>query len=135
MGVDTEYVTIQTLNVPSDMGHTVLTFGAVFSFTGYSPKQQVYCRVLKNDKVVFEDLEVHFIEHTSVASITDANGMHNHNGSAVSVSGNTGQDGSHSHSYNVNGTTGSTNAGGTFHSHSFSANGNTNSGHTAILLV
>ncbi|KMV05529.1 phage tail family protein [Acinetobacter baumannii] len=128
VAVDTEYVTIQTLNVPSDMGHTVLTFGAVFSFTGYSPKQQVYCRVLKNDQVVFEDLEVHFIEHTSVASITDANGMHNHNGSAVSVSGNTGQDGSHSHSYNVNGTTGSTNAGGTFHSHSFSANGNTNSG-------
>ncbi|MFI7981318.1 phage tail protein, partial [Acinetobacter baumannii] len=69
VGVDTEYVTIQTLNVPSDMGHTVLTFGAVFSFTGYSPKQQVYCRVLKNDQVVFEDLEVHFIEHTSVASI------------------------------------------------------------------
>ncbi|WP_246891692.1 TipJ family phage tail tip protein, partial [Acinetobacter baumannii] len=51
VGVDTEYVTIQTLNVPSDMGHTVLTFGAVFSFTGYSPKQQVYCRVLKNDQV------------------------------------------------------------------------------------
>ncbi|MFX7533976.1 phage tail protein [Acinetobacter baumannii] len=128
VGVDTEYVTIQTLNVPSDMGHTVLTFGAVFSFTGYSPKQQVYCRVLKNDQVVFEDLEVHFIEHNSVALITDANGSHNHNGSTVNVSGNTGQDGSHSHSYNVSGTTGSTNAGGTFHSHSFSANGNTNSG-------
>ncbi|HFG6883442.1 TPA: phage tail protein [Acinetobacter baumannii] len=126
VGVDTEYVTIQTLNVPSDMGHTVLTFGAVFSFTGYSPKQQVYCRVLKNDQVVFEDLEVHFIEHNSVALITDANGSHNHNGSTVNVSGNTGQDGSHSHSYNVSGTTGSTNAGGTFHSHSFSANGNTN---------
>uniref|UniRef100_UPI003879C907 phage tail tip fiber protein n=1 Tax=Acinetobacter baumannii TaxID=470 RepID=UPI003879C907 len=126
VGVDTKYVTIQTLNVPSDMGHTVLTFGAVFSFTGYSPKQQVYCRVLKNDQVVFEDLEVHFIEHNSVALITDANGSHNHNGSTVNVSGNTGQDGSHSHSYNVSGTTGSTNAGGTFHSHSFSANGNTN---------
>ncbi|EJB8459143.1 phage tail protein [Acinetobacter baumannii] len=126
VGVDTDYVTIQTLNVPSDMGHTVLTFGAVFSFTGYSPKQQVYCRVLKNDQVVFEDLEVHFIEHNSVALITDANGSHNHNGSTVNVSGNTGQDGSHSHSYNVSGTTGSTNAGGTFHSHSFSANGNTN---------
>ncbi|HEE6026835.1 TPA: phage tail protein [Acinetobacter baumannii] len=126
VGVDTEYVTIQTLNVPSDMGHTVLTFGAVFSFTGYSPKQQVYCRVLKNDQVVFEDLEVHFIEHNSVALITDANGSHNHNGSTVNVSGNTGQDVSHSHSYNVSGTTGSTNAGGTFHSHSFSANGNTN---------
>ncbi|KQE83318.1 phage tail protein [Acinetobacter baumannii] len=126
VGVDTEYVTIQTLNVPSDMGHTVLTFGAVFSFTSYSPKQQVYCRVLKNDQVVFEDLEVHFIEHNSVALITDANGSHNHNGSTVNVSGNTGQDGSHSHSYNVSGTTGSTNAGGTFHSHSFSANGNTN---------
>ncbi|RDJ68246.1 tail protein [Acinetobacter baumannii] len=126
VGVDTEYVTIQTLNVPSHMGHTVLTFGAVFSFTGYSPKQQVYCRVLKNDQVVFEDLEVHFIEHNSVALITDANGSHNHNGSTVNVSGNTGQDGSHSHSYNVSGTTGSTNAGGTFHSHSFSANGNTN---------
>ncbi len=126
VGVDTEYVTIQTLNVPSDMGHTVLTFGAVFSFTGYSQKQQVYCRVLKNDQVVFEDLEVHFIEHTSVASITDANGSHNHNGSTVSVSGNTGQDGSHSHGFGVSGTTGSTNAGGTFHSHSFSSNGNTN---------
>ncbi|HEE6545532.1 TPA: phage tail protein [Acinetobacter baumannii] len=126
VGVDTEYVTIQTLNVPSDMGHTVLTFGAVFSFAGYSPKQQVYCRVLKNDQVVFEDLEVHFIEHNSVALITDANGSHNHNGSTVNVSGNTGQDGSHSHSYNVSGTTGSTNAGGAFHSHSFSANGNTN---------
>ncbi len=111
VGVDTDYVTIQTLNVPSDMGHTVLTFGAVFSFTGYSQKQQVYCRVLKNDQVVFEDLEVHFIEHTSVASITDANGSHNHNGSTVSVSGSTGQDGSHSHSFSVSGTTGSTNAG------------------------
>ena len=126
VGVDTDYVTIQTLNVPSDMGHTVLTFGAVFSFTGYSQKQQVYCRVLKNDQVIFEDLEVHFIEHTSVASITDANGSHNHNGSTVSVSGNTGQDGSHSHGFGVSGTTGSTNAGGTFHSHSFSSNGNTN---------
>ncbi|MDC3808802.1 phage tail protein [Acinetobacter baumannii] len=126
VGVDTDYVTIQTLNVPSDMGHTVLTFGAVFSFTGYSQKQQVYCRVLKNDQVVFEDLEVHFIEHTSVASITDANGSHNHNGSTVSVSGSTGQDGSHSHSFSVSGTTGSTNAGGTFHNHSFSSNGNTN---------
>ncbi len=127
VGVDTEYVTIQTLNVPSDMGHTVLTFGAVFSFTSYSPKQQVYCRVLKNDQVVFEDLEVHFIEHNSVALITDANGSHNHNGSTVNVSGNTGQDGSHSHSYNVSGTTGSTNAGGNYHSHSFNANGSTNS--------
>ncbi|AWL19439.1 host specificity protein [Acinetobacter nosocomialis] len=126
VGVDTDYVTIQTLNVPSDMGHTVLTFGAVFSFTSYSQKQQVYCRVLKNDQVVFEDLEVHFIEHTSVVSITDANGSHNHNGSTVSVSGNTGQDGSHSHGFGVSGTTGSTNAGGTFHSHSFSSNGNTN---------
>ncbi|MEO3340298.1 phage tail protein [Acinetobacter baumannii] len=126
VGVDTEYVTIQTLNVPSDMGHTVLTFGAVFSFTGYSPKQQVYCRVLKNDQVVFEDLEVHFIEHNSVALITDANGSHNHNGSTVNVSGTTGQDGSHSHSFSVSGTTGSTNAGGTFHNHSFSSNGNTN---------
>ncbi|EHU1208283.1 phage tail protein [Acinetobacter nosocomialis] len=125
VGVDTDYVTIQTLNVPSDMGHTVLTFGAVFSFTGYSPKQQVYCRVLKNDQVVFEDLEVHFIEHNSVALITDANGSHNHNGSTVNVSGTTGQDGSHSHSYNVNGTTGSTNAGGTYHNHSFSASGST----------
>ncbi|GAA5559271.1 hypothetical protein Asch02_00759 [Acinetobacter schindleri] len=125
VGVDTEYVTIQTLNVPSDMGHTVLTFGAVFSFSGYSPKQQVYCRVLKNDQVVFEDLEVHFIEHNSVALITDANGSHNHNGSTVNVSGTTGQDGSHSHSYNVNGTTGSTNAGGTYHNHSFSASGST----------
>ncbi|MBR7726889.1 phage tail protein, partial [Acinetobacter nosocomialis] len=125
VGVDTDYVTIQTLNVPSDMGHTVLTFGAVFSFNGYSPKQQVYCRVLKNDQVVFEDLEVHFIEHNSVALITDANGSHNHNGSTVNVSGTTGQDGSHSHSYNVNGTTGSTNAGGTYHNHSFSASGST----------
>ncbi|ANS22236.1 phage tail protein [Acinetobacter baumannii] len=125
VGVDTEYVTIQTLNVPSDMGHTVLTFGAVFSFSGYDSKQQVYCRVLKNDQVVFEDLEVHFIEHNSVALITDANGSHNHNGSTVNVSGTTGQDGSHSHSYNVNGTTGSTNAGGTYHNHSFSASGST----------
>ena len=64
------------------------------------------------------------------------NGMHNHNGSAVSVSGNTGQDGSHSHSYNVNGTTGSTNAGGTFHSHhSAQMETQTVVGHTAILLV
>ncbi len=127
VAVNTEYVTIQTLAVPSDMGHTTLTFGAVFSFTGYSPKQQVLCRVLKNDQVVFEDLEVHFIEHSSVALITDANGSHNHNGSTVNVSGNTGQDGSHSHSFNASGTTGSTNAGGDYHSHSFNANGSTNS--------
>ncbi|RDF63163.1 phage tail protein [Acinetobacter baumannii] len=127
VAVNTEYVTIQTLAVPSDMGHTTLTFGAVFSFTGYSPKQQVLCRVLKNDQVVFEDLEVHFIEHSSIALITDANGSHNHNGSTVNVSGNTGQDGSHSHSFNVSGTTGSTNAGGDYHNHSFNANGSTNS--------
>lgn len=127
--VGATYTTIQTLYVPADMGHTILTFGAVFSFIGFSTKQQILCRVLKNGNVVFENLEVFYLESNTVGKTTSLSGSHSH-GVSVSFSGNTSNEGSHSHSVSVSGNTGSTNAGGTFHSHSFSDSAGTNSAGT-----
>ncbi|ENW29311.1 TipJ family phage tail tip protein [Acinetobacter lwoffii] len=123
------YTTIQTLYVPADMGHTILTFGAVFSFNSFDTKQQILCRVLKNGNVVFENLEVFYLESNTVGKTTSLSGSHSH-GVSVSFSGNTSNEGSHSHSVSVSGNTGSTNAGGTFHSHSFSDSAGTNSAGT-----
>ncbi|WP_448761946.1 TipJ family phage tail tip protein [Acinetobacter tandoii] len=124
--VSTDYITIQTLAVPSDMGHTILTFGAVFSFTSYTSQQRLLCRVLKNGNVVFEDLEVHFIDYASVGVTSENSGQHQHSVS-VTVSGTSSDAGSHSHSYN--GSTNSSSAGtvsNSSHNHSYS--GSTNSG-------
>lgn len=123
------YTTIQTLYVPADMGHTILTFGAVFSFNSFDTKQQILCRVLKNGTAVFENLEVFYLESNTVGKTTTLSGSHSH-GVSVSFSGNTSNEGSHSHSVSVSGNTGSTNAGGTFHSHSFSDSAGTNSAGT-----
>ena len=127
--VGSGYTTIQTLYVPADMGHTILTFGAVFSFNSFDTKQQILCRVLKNGNVVFENLEVFYLESNTVGKTTSLSGSHSH-GVSVSFSGNTSNEGSHSHSVSVSGNTGSTNAGGTFHSHSFSDSAGTNSAGT-----
>lgn len=124
--VSTDYITIQTLAVPSDMGHTILTFGAVFSFTSYTSQQRLLCRVLKNGNVVFEDLEVHFIDYASVGVTSENSGQHQHSVS-VTVSGTSSDAGSHSHGYN--GSTNSSSAGmvsNSSHNHSYS--GSTNSG-------
>lgn len=124
--VSTDYITIQTLVVPSDMGHTILTFGAVFSFTSYTSQQRLLCRVLKNGNVVFEDLEVHFIDYASVGVTSENSGQHQHSVS-VTVSGTSSDAGSHSHGYN--GSTNSSSAGmvsNSSHNHSYS--GSTNSG-------
>ncbi|USE84355.1 host specificity protein J [Acinetobacter tibetensis] len=124
--VGTDYITIQTLAVPSDMGHTILTFGAVFSFTSYTSQQRLLCRVLKNGNVVFEDLEVHFVDYDSVGVTSDNSGQHQHSVS-VTVNGSANDAGNHSHSFS--GSTGNSSAGSvanSFHSHNY--NGSTNSG-------
>uniref|UniRef100_UPI0025871520 host specificity protein J n=1 Tax=uncultured Acinetobacter sp. TaxID=165433 RepID=UPI0025871520 len=91
-----DYTTVQTLVVPADMGHTILTFGAVFSFASYTSQQRLLCRVLKNGNVVFEDLEVHFIDYASVAVVSGSSGNHSH-GLQINVSGTASDAGSHSH--------------------------------------
>ncbi|MFU8928320.1 phage tail protein, partial [Acinetobacter puyangensis] len=124
--VGSDYVTVQSLVIPAGMGHTIINFGAVFSFADFAAKQQVLCRVVKGSEVIFDDLEVHYIEHQSQGKTTSNSGSHQHS-VGVTVSGNTGTAGSHTHSFSSSGNTGSTNAGGTFHSHSFSASGTTGS--------
>lgn len=125
--IGTSYTTVQTLAVPADMGHTILTFGAVFSFVGYAAKQQLLCRVLKNGNVVFDNLEVFFLDSATQGKTTNLSGSHNHLIS-VNVSGNISSGGGHSHSYSGN--TNSSSAGSVSNSnHSHSYNGNTgNSG-------
>lgn len=97
--VGTTYTTVQSLSVPSDMGHTLLTFGAVFSFIGYSDAQQIYCRILKDNLPILEDVEVHFNQHEAIATTSAMGGEHFHN-ARLSLSGSTGNAGSHSHGNN-----------------------------------
>jgi predicted phage tail protein len=124
--VGTDYITVQTLAVPSDMGHTILTFGAVFSFASYTSQQQLLCRVLKNGNVVFEDLEVHFIDYASVGVTSGNSGQHGHSVS-VTVNGTANDAGNHSHSFS--GSTGNSSAGSVANSsHSHNYNASTNSG-------
>ncbi|WP_075174804.1 TipJ family phage tail tip protein [Acinetobacter indicus] len=126
INIGASYSTIQTLNVPSDMGHTILTFGAVFSFQGFAAKQQLLCRVLKNGNVVFEDLEVFFLDSATVGMTTQTSGYHNHR-IELDISGTISSAGNHSHS-TPGGNTGSSNAGdwSTSHYHSYGG-GNTSS--------
>ena len=124
------YTTIQTLYVPADMGHTILTFGAVFSFNGFDTKQQILCRVLKNGNVVFENLEVFYLESNTVGKTTSLSGSHSHS-FTVSLSGSTSSDGSHSHS--VSGNTGDASISGvsnSSHRHSFSGSANSAGSHS-----
>lgn len=117
--VGSDYTTIQTLAVPADMGHTILTFGAVFSFASYTSQQRLLCRVLKNGNVVFEDLEVHFIDYASVAVVSGSSGNHSH-GLQINVTGTTSDAGSHSHGYSGSTNSSTAGSGNTSHSHSYS---------------
>lgn len=114
-----DYTTVQTLAVPADMGHTILTFGAVFSFASYTSQQRLLCRVLKNGNVVFEDLEVHFIDYASVAVVSGSSGNHSH-GLQINVSGTASDAGSHSHGYSGSTNSSTAGSGNTNHSHSYS---------------
>ena len=123
--VGTEYTTIQTLNVPSDMGHTILTFGAVFSFATYASSQQILCRVLKNGNVVFDNLEVYFTDYASVGGTASNGGQHFHDIS-VSMTGSMSDAGNHNHSFSGN--TQNSSAGSVQNSnHGHSYNGTTGS--------
>lgn len=133
VAVGSEYTTIQTLNVPSDMGHTILTFGAVFSFGSYTSQQRLLCRVLKNGNVVFEDLEVHFIDYASVGVTSSNSGQHQH-GMNINVTGNASSAGSHNHSFS--GSTGNTSISGvsnSSHSHNYSGSTGSTGAHTHSL--
>ncbi|WP_336034062.1 TipJ family phage tail tip protein [Acinetobacter bereziniae] len=133
--IGTTYTTVQTLAVPADMGHTILTFGSVFSFVGYTSSQRLLCRVLKNGSVVFEDLEVHFIDYASVGTTTQNSGQHNH-GITVNVSGSMTDSGSHSHTYSGN--TQSATAGtisGSSHNHGYNGSTNTTGSHSHNLSL
>lgn len=127
------YTTVQTLSVPADMGHTILTFGAVFSFSSYTSQQRLLCRVLKNGNVVFEDLEVHFIDYASVGTTTQNSGQHQH-AVTVSVSGTASDAGSHNHSFS--GSTANSSAGSVSnsnHSHNYSGSTSTAGSHSHSL--
>lgn len=133
MAVDGEYTTIQTLNVPSDMGHTILTFGAVFSFNSYTSQQRLLCRVLKNGNVVFEDLEVHFIDYASVGVTSSNSGQHQH-GMTMNLTGSTSSAGGHNHSFS--GSTSNTSISGvsnSSHSHNYSGSSGSTGAHTHSL--
>lgn len=133
MGVGGEYATIQTLYVPSDMGHTILTFGAVFSFSSYTSQQRLLCRVLKNGNVVFEDLEVHFIDYDSVG-VTSSNGGSHQHGLFLNITGSASSAGGHDHSFS--GSTSNTSISGvsnSSHSHNYSGRTNTAGAHTHSL--
>lgn len=127
------YTTVQTLSVPADMGHTILTFGAVFSFTSYTSQQRLLCRVLKNGNVVFEDLEVHFIDYASVGTTTQNSGQHQH-AVSVSISGTASDSGSHNHSFS--GSTANSSAGSVSnsnHAHNYSGSTSTAGSHSHSL--
>lgn len=133
--IGTSYTTVQTLAVPADMGHTILTFGAVFSFVSYTSSQRLLCRVLKNGSVIFEDLEVHFIDYASVGTTTQNSGQHNH-GITVNVSGSMTDSGNHSHSFNGN--TQNSTAGtisGSSHNHGYNGSTNTTGSHSHNLSL
>ncbi len=128
--IGTSYTTVQTLAVPADMGHTILTFGSVFSFASYTSSQRLLCRVLKNGAVVFEDLEVHFIDYASVGTTTQNSGSHQH-GISISVDGSMSDAGNHNHSYSGN--TSNSQAGSVSnsnHNHSYNGTTGSNGGHS-----
>ena len=128
--VGNEYTTIQTLNVPSDMGHTILTFGAVFSFASYASSQQILCRVLKNGSVVFDNLEVYFTDYESVGVTSQNSGSHGH-AISVNVSGSMTDAGNHNHTFSGN--TQNSSAGSVSnsnHSHGYSGSVASNGAHS-----
>lgn len=129
ISVGSSYTTIQSLYVPAGMGHTMLTFNAVFNFGGFDAAQQLLCRIVKGDQVIVNDLEVFYNESDAQEIITGFAGSHTH-GASASFNGSTGSAGTHTHSGSVSlsGQTGVATVGTSSHSHSI---GGSNSFNTA----
>ncbi|MCK6052522.1 TipJ family phage tail tip protein [Moraxella osloensis] len=127
ISVGSSYTTIQSLYVPAGMGHTMLTFNAVFNFGGFDSAQQLLCRIVKGDQVIVNDLEVFYNESDAQEIVTGHAGSHSH-GVSTSFSGSTSNTGSHTHggSVSLNGSTGSAFVGNSSHSHSIGGNSSFN---------
>lgn len=127
ISVGSSYTTIQSLYVPAAMGHTMLTFNAVFNFGGFDAAQQLLCRIVKGDQVIVNDLEVFYNESDAQEIVTGHAGSHTH-GVSTSFSGSTSNIGSHTHggSVSLNGSTGSAFVGTSSHSHSIGGNSSFN---------
>ena len=127
ISVGSSYTTIQSLYVPAAMGHTMLTFNAVFNFGGFDAAQQLLCRIVKGDQVIVNDLEVFYNESDAQEIVTGHAGSHTH-GVSTSFSGSTSNTGSHTHggSVSLNGSTGSAFVGTSSHSHSIGGNSSFN---------
>nr|WP_313077775.1 phage tail protein [Moraxella sp.] len=127
ISVGSSYTTIQSLYVPAGMGHTMLTFNAVFNFGGFDAAQQLLCRIVKGDQVIVNDLEVFYNESDAQEIVTGHAGSHTH-GVNTSFSGSTSNTGSHTHggSVSLNGSTGSAFVGTSSHSHSIGGNSSFN---------
>ena len=82
------YTTIQSLAVPSDMGHTMLSFNAIFNFPGYARVQSILCRIVKGGVVIADNIEVFFSEARSETRTSTSYDPAGHNHSA-SFSGGT----------------------------------------------
>lgn len=79
--VGTSYKTIQSLAVPSDMGHTMLNFNAIFNFPGYARVQSILCRIVKGGVVIADNIEVFFSEARSETRTSNTISLsHNHSG-------------------------------------------------------
>ena len=129
ISVGSSYTTIQSLYVPAGMGHTMLTFNAVFNFVDYSQSQQLLCRIVKGDQTLVNDLEVFFNQSQDLSLYTGTAGSHSHNTNAM-FSGSTQPAGEHNHSGSVyvGGSTDSAFVGTSSHSHGVSANGSLTTG-------
>lgn len=127
ISVGSSYTTIQSLYVPAGMGHTMLSFNAVFNFGGFDAAQQLLCRIVKGDQVIVDDLEVFYNESDAQEIVTGHAGSHSH-GVNTSFSGSTSNTGSHTHggSVSLNGSTGSAFVGTSSHSHSIGGNSSFN---------
>ena len=129
ISVGSSYTTIQSLYVPAGMGHTMLTFNAVFNFGSFDVGQQLLCRIVKGDQVIVNDLEVFYNESDAKEFMTETAGSHSHSANG-NFNTSTATGGSHSHtgSVSISGQTSSEYANGSMHSHSF----NGSSGNVSI---
>ena len=64
--VGSSYTTIQSLYVPANMGHTMLTFSAIFDYTDVKAKEEMLCRITKDGQIIMDKQRVHFFEIKSV---------------------------------------------------------------------
>ncbi|MGA6101743.1 hypothetical protein ACPESL_06120 [Psychrobacter pocilloporae] len=118
------YTTIQSLAVPSDMGHTMLNFNAIFNFPGYARVQSILCRIVKGGAVIADNIEVFFSEARSVTMTTTSFNLSHDHGASFSGSAYNGSGYS-----SVSGHVTIQNGGGGAHSHRVDiANDNRNAG-------